>query len=347
MSCGKKWKTPAIVLIPLSLIAVWLIRSHYRRDPPVSPGGPATVLEGHRFPVQAVTFAPNGRAVTSIAYYPRATETEAEVADWGVEAGAPRAKRTVPLRGVRCLVFIPGGMLVATEEGSVWQLGADSPYERRRLCEHRAPVCALAVSRDGRLIATADLATDVALWDAAEGRLRASCKGHVRHVVALAFAPDGRTLASQGAVDATVCLWDTVTGEERGALRGHTRFLSALEFSPDGRTLASGDMGGVVNLWDVGTGKVRPVWATPEDEGIRDPVAAVAFSPDGRVLAVAIDRAVQLWDADRGELLARLAGHERKVNCLAYSPDGALLASGGHDCTVRLWDVARYRTVNP
>jgi WD40 repeat protein len=72
--------------------------------------------------------------------------------------------------------------------------------------------------------------------------------------------------------------------------------------------------------------------------------AAVAFSPDGRILAVAVEQAVQLWDVATASRLTSLEGHEGKVNCLAYSPDGTRLASGSSDRTVRLWDVTGCRS---
>jgi WD40 repeat protein len=171
---GKKWKTLAIGFIPLTLIAVWLGRPHFSGNRPGGTEERPTTLEGHRLYVQALLFAPDGRVLTSVAYYSVGTETGVEVAVWDVETGKPTAKRTVPLSGVRCLTFTPGGgTLAATEEGGVWQWGADSPHERQPLYEHPSPVCALAVSGDGGLIATADYANDVALWDVAEGRRRA------------------------------------------------------------------------------------------------------------------------------------------------------------------------------
>jgi WD40 repeat protein len=117
-------------------------------------------------------------------------------------------------------------------------------------------------------------------------------------------------------------------------------------FAPDGRTLASGDARGVV-MWDVAARAERGTLKTVADEGILNEVNAVAFSPDGRTLAVAAGREVQLWDVEAGHLVARLEGHEGKVKCLAYAPDGSLLASGGYDRTLRLWDVAPYRPQSP
>lgn len=74
------------------------------------------------------------------------------------------------------------------------------------------------------------------------------------HVWALAFSPDGRTLAS-GGLDGTVRLWDVDSGCEKNALRGHTDQVGAVAFSPDGRLLASGSHDKTIKVWDAGTGE--------------------------------------------------------------------------------------------
>jgi WD40 repeat protein len=113
-------------------------------------------------------------------------------------------------------------------------------------------------------------------------------------------------------------------------------------FSPDGTTVAGGAPGGDIKLWNVTTGALRADLATSGDQ-----ITALAFAPDGRALAVGVDRAVQLWDVAAGRLVARLEGHQSQVKCLAYAPDGMRLASGSSDKTVRLWCMAQYQTRNP
>jgi WD40 repeat protein len=352
MYLGKRWNLPAVGCIALTTLIALLLRPGCTgRRPGEAEEQQGKVLEAHRWPVQALAFAPGGAAVTSAAYFPLATETEVEVAVWDAATGTRTAMHAVPLRALRCGALAPGGRTLAAggEDGGVWLWDAEAPREPRLLTERRSPVCALAFSGDGRLLAIADQANDVTVWDVAGGRSVACCKGHVTHV--LAFAPDGRALASSGGTDTTVRLWHTTTGEERRALRGHTRPVPALAYAPDVRTLASADWDGAVKLWDVATGTERAALATSGQqvaaEKFFEEVTAVAFSPDSRVLAVAVERDVQLWDVDRGVLLATLSGHAGKVKCLAYSADGTLLASGAHDRTVRLWEVARYRPMRP
>src|SRR5436309_930066 len=83
----------------------------------------------------------------------------------------------------------------------------------------------------------------------------ATLRGHAGLVYSIAFAPDGKTLAS-GSVDGTVKLWEVGTGSELATLKGHTDWVYSVAFAPDGKTLASGSTDGTVKLWEVGMRRV-------------------------------------------------------------------------------------------
>jgi WD40 repeat protein len=332
MSRSKKRKLLAVSLLPVALAAALLGCPRGRKSG--AGDNPITALDGHRLPIQALAFTPDGATLTSAAFYKEGRTAGVEVAVWDVESGHPVAKRIEYPGGVLSLAFAPGGQRLAAVQERALLLCDVAPWHERRQEGLRSFAPALAFTEDGAQLATTDFDSDVTLWDVESGRARARCPGYVGHVVALAFAPDGKTLAG-GGKDNTIRLWDATTGEERGVLRGHARPVVAVAFAPDGRTLASGDLGGVVKLWDAAAQTERATLGRSGED-----VSALAFAPDGRTLAVAVGRAVQLWDVATGQLVVRLDGHAGNVRCLAYAPDGSLLASGGHDKTVRLWDVA-------
>ena len=158
-------------------------------------------------------------------------------------------------------------------------------------------------------------------------------EGHTDEVLAVAFSPDGRTLAS-GSRDRTIRLWNTNTGEHKLTLEGHTSGVTCLSFSPDGRTLASGSWDDTVRLWDAETGQHLQ---TLEEH--TDGVRSVVFSPDGRTLASGgYDNILRLWDVETGQHKPAFEGHTDYIRSVVFSPDGSMLASGSYDRTLRLWD---------
>jgi WD40 repeat protein len=162
-------------------------------------------------------------------------------------------------------------------------------------------------------------------------------------VEALAFSPDGKTLAAARG-DNTVALWDLATRKPRAVLR-HERRPLALAFSPDGKTLAAGGGDSFAKLWDVATGTEKRAL----EHDLVD-VGALAWLPDGKTLAVGAGKHVQLWDAPAGKKTRLLAKHRAPVSGVAVSPDGATLATlafAEKASELRLWDLKTGRAKPP
>jgi WD40 repeat protein len=294
-------------------------------------------LIGHSGTVNAIAFSPDGTLIAT-------ASDDATLQLWDTATGAPRGK---PLRGhsnrIWSVAFSPDGAMLASggEDRTVrlWDVASGAP-RGDPMSGHENRVWTLAFSPDGRTLASAGDDRTIRLWDVGTGTPRgAPLLGHAGVVSTVAFSPDGSLLASGGADD-TVRLWDMATLQAHGEpLRGHTGRVWSVAFSPDGKVLASGSEDQSVRFWDVATGKAQG------DPGLghKGRVWRVGYAADGRsVLSASSDRTLIRWSAV-APAAAPLLASEQPLRGVAFSPDGALIASGGDDGMVRLWDAAASR----
>ena len=201
---------------------------------------------------------------------------------------------------------------------------------------HQGKVSALKFSPDGKLLVSVGIDRTIRLWNWASGRVVATIEGHKAPIIATTFSVDGRTLLSVGE-DGSVRLWDIATGKALAELNlGIALKVSALDAGA--RRLATAN-GGTVRVWDVQTGKILSN-SILSNSTSAERVSTLAFSPDGKTLAVSgADKTVRLWDAATGKERRVLASHAARVWSVAFSPDGRTLVSGTEG-TIRLWDAA-------
>ena len=255
------------------------------------------------------------------------------------------------------LAFSPDGRRLGvggtTAGGTVWDVGTWK--EAARLADSTMTAGLAFLPADGGVVGL-DASGFVKLWDADTGALVRSVPAHRETSLGLALASDGRRILTAG-WDGVVAAWDLAGRGDR--LTGHRSQVTAVAASLDGRTYASAGgtwdhtaggryAGGELKLWDAAAGRAARDLIS-DGPGM----TAVAFAPDGRLLAAGtgvwgpdgkyVGGRVTLWDPATGTEAGRLDGHKSTVLCLAFSPDGRSLVTGALDGTVIVWDVAGRR----
>ncbi len=318
-------------------------------------------LRGDHDGVHAVAFSPDGRLLASASGVGM-NRSDSAVRLWDPESGEALQTLRGHVDDVFAVAFSPDGQLLAgaSNDGTVRLWDPMTGAMLSTLRGHTSAVHSVAFSSDGRLLASGSYDRTVRLWDRVTGaaRQRLSGEGSRFRFSTVAFSPDGQRLAS-ASDNRTVHLWDPKTGETIHTLSGNEHPVKAVAFSMDGRLIAGASDDGALSEWDAATGEMRRTLIGHEtsDDGTRSErhrenqkmlrelnhhehgVMAVAFSSDRRLLAIAHQRYLRLWDSKTGEMLQTLSGHERSLySAVAFSPDDRLLASASGDGHIPLWD---------
>ena len=211
---------------------------------------------------------------------------------------------------------------------------------------HSDYVSGVAWSPDGKRIASASGDHTAQVWDASDGGHILTYRGHASDVLTIAWSPDGRYLAT-GGLDATVQVWNATSGAKVYSYHGHSDAVFDVVWSPDGKRLASTSFDGTVQMWDAFSGQHVLTYTAPTSLRGGAPAAAnaVAFSPDGRYLAVGGAGAAVLLDASSAKVLGYYGPPGGESHAVAFSPDGKYLAVGRDDSTVQIWNVASMTNV--
>jgi len=204
----------------------------------------------------------------------------------------------------------------------------NSVRERNILRGHQGWVISVAVSRDGKYIATGSEDSTVRVWSI-KGQLLQILKGHRDWVNSVAISPNGKYIVS-GSADGTVRLW-SIEGKLLKTFKNHQEEVYSVAFSPDGKYIATGSQDNTMRLWSI-EGKLLKTF-----KGHQEGVYSVAFSPDGKyIVSSSFDSTVRIWSIE-GQLLNTLQGHQGLVLSVTFSASGRYIISGGIDRTVRLW----------
>ncbi len=285
-------------------------------------------------PIRGLAFGGDASTLTALG-------GDSNVRVWNAATG--ELLKTIPLgdrpKSVSCMAFSPDGKWIVIGEdftkaeiftGKIELLDAVAGQEVRALATHHWEVESIAISRDGRWLASSN-------WDRKVRVMEFPSGNQVREFESpskprcVAISPDSKVIAS-GGLDATVSLWDREGGKDLQRLTGHSDAVLSVAFSLDGRHLASASADGSTRIWNVSTG--QSLYTLSGHVGA---VLAAVFSPDGQlVISGGADGTVRFWNTATGQNLETMGAHS-SVWQVAFGSNGKYLAAGYADGTINIW----------
>jgi WD40 repeat protein len=253
--------------------------------------------------------------------------------------------KVIPMGGSARVAFAPDSWVLAVPQANTVSLfGLATSKEIEPLPKTDAAVSAIAYSPDGTLLVSGEDDGRISVWSCAERRLLRELDDHKEQIVLLRFRADGARMLS---LDATgnVIWWDALTWQAGQPFAvelpdAWQEPWRPVDVSADGRLLAFGTRQGAVRWLNAETGELVAT------TGGAQPVAQIAFSPDGsRLASTSVHGTVALWDPSSFSSVTSFRAHLLGASGVAFSPDGRRLATCGGTSrdAVRLWDLSTLR----
>jgi WD40 repeat protein len=347
---------PAVAVSPDGKVLAAAAEDHAPLLVDLDTGKDVLALAGHRSAVRSIHYAADGKVIFT-------REDNGMVRRWDPATGRQVGWTMLPPGAWKSPLSADGKTFVSEEWDGTTRL-CDTITGRKVgefHVEHQQ-FYPLTLSPDGKALAVIDLHEHVVRVYNRAGRKVGSfalpaeaaagpgLKPFVDPAKPPVFSPDGKLLALRGSTRVVVYALATARVVARVALR-EGQAAGAAVFSQGGRSLALDLRDGTVGVWDLATGKEQRVLRTKAASRLdaKPPAAQfglvklsepLAFSPDGRLVALIQGRTVTVWYAASGKEFAHWDGHGgANVTAIAFAPDGKSLATGGTDTTVLIWDL--------